>query len=292
MEANVGKSGEPGQSKTCFIITPIGPAISDVRRATDGLIEAVIRPVLEGLDFRAVAAHQIPNPGSITKQVIEHLLHDELTIANLTGLNPNVMYELAVRHAIRLPLVVIAHEGTQIPFDVASERTIFYTNDMAGAEELKPLLQRAIGAALDDTDVDNPIYRVVKENIIRGNVPAGDPSQYILDRLDQLTEAVRGISRGDAPVGFEAAARKAYHGTFTLEGSSRVELANRISEVLAPLVSEGYIDYGLKEVGKNLFTLTFTSHHPKFNELRMASILETRGIPISSRSFAIQGLSE
>lgn len=174
------------EKKSCFLITPIGETGSATRRFTDGLIASAIEPVLDELDIALHVAHKISDPGSITKQMIEHLLEDDLVIANLTGLNPNVMYELAVRHAKRLPVVIIADNSTKLPFDISDERAIFFESDILGVYELKSQLKSAISVALKDKKPDNPIYRAVNSKIIKESSTTSDADKLILDRLDNI----------------------------------------------------------------------------------------------------------
>ncbi|QWH28964.1 hypothetical protein EXW51_13765 [Bacillus mycoides] len=179
----------PNKDKTCFIITPIGDDQSDIRRAADGVIDAVIVPALCDMGFdeeNIKVAHRMPSPGSINKQVISSVLECDLAVANLTNLNPNVMYELAIRHSARKPVIQICQKGTRLPFDITEERTIFYTNDMAGVIELNNNFKDMVEEAIGDEEPDNPIYRVVESNSIMKNVDETDPSRYMLNRIDSL----------------------------------------------------------------------------------------------------------
>ena len=181
--------------RTAFVISPIGTTDSTIRRSTDGLLQAVVKPVLEQQELRVVVAHEIAEPGSITHQVIQYLLKADIVIANLTGLNANVMYELAVRHAARLPVVIIAEAGTVLPFDIADERTVFYVNDMAGVEEFKPKLGQADSASLSLAEPTNPVYRVITTNVLREIKTSGDIDRFILDQLTQIHDRIASLVR-------------------------------------------------------------------------------------------------
>lgn len=173
--------------KRCFVVTPIGPDDSDIRRKADGIIEAAIRPVLEPMGFDEVtASHTLDKPGSITREALERTLTDDLVIANLTGPNPNVMYELAVRHCKGLPIVVIAEDGTDLPFDVSDERTAFFTNDMAGGTRLKKDLEKKVKAALEEQEPDNPVYRAARDKIMRELVAGDETNEHVLKSLNRL----------------------------------------------------------------------------------------------------------
>jgi len=187
----------------CFVITPIGEKDTPTRRAADGLIQSVVRPALRGR-LEVKGAHEIDLPGSITRQVIEYLLDSELVVANLTELNPNVMYELAIRHAIGLPVVTVAEEETRLPFDVADERTIFYKNDLAGVDELVPQLASAVTEALLNESPDNPVSRVRQAAVMLKGVEKDDFQHYVLERLERIERVLERSSIGESSVSSRA----------------------------------------------------------------------------------------
>ena len=108
----------------CFYITPIGAEDSEFRKHSDLFLENIIIPAIQGFNLKVVRADQIDKPGTITNQIIEYILKSKLVIADLSFHNPNVFYELALRHTCRLPTVQIIRKADFIPFDLSHSRTI------------------------------------------------------------------------------------------------------------------------------------------------------------------------
>ena len=112
--------------RVCFVIAPIGEPQSETRRRSDQTLRHIIAPAVEAKGYATIRADQISEPGIITSQIIQHTVNDALVIADLTDRNPNVFYELALRHAVCRPFIQVARCGEQLPFDVVGTRTIFF----------------------------------------------------------------------------------------------------------------------------------------------------------------------
>ena len=149
--------------KICFYITPIGNDDSEERKHSDLFMSSLVQPALEELGLTVVRADQIGEPGMITSQVLEYLKRSRLAIADLSYLNPNVFYEVALRHALRLPVVQLIRKADRLPFDVNQSRTLVF--DTSDIYTLVPKLQtyraeianQARKALEDPESVGNPV---------------------------------------------------------------------------------------------------------------------------------------
>ncbi|HEY1859401.1 MAG TPA: hypothetical protein VGG61_03560 [Gemmataceae bacterium] len=116
--------------KTCFFIAPIGenksddPKAKEQRLHSDTILNQYVRRALEEQKLKVVRADEIAEPGMISKQIIEYIMRSRLVIADLSFNNPNVFYELCLRHVTGRPTVHIIRKGDKIPFDVGNFRTI------------------------------------------------------------------------------------------------------------------------------------------------------------------------
>ena len=115
--------------KNCFFIAPIGHEGSDTRKRSDEVLKYIVEPAAIECNYSVTRADRITEPGIITHQVIQRVLNDDLVIADLTGHNANVFYELAIRHATKKPFVQIIDANDTIPFDIANQRTIIFRHD-------------------------------------------------------------------------------------------------------------------------------------------------------------------
>ena len=127
---------EPGliPENICFVVMPSGRDTAE-KRWFKGWYEMVINPGVLAARYRPILAAAEEQPGAINDEIRAHLALDPMVVVDIGGMdpeddpNPNVMYELGIRHALGLPLVLMAWEGQRLPFDVSNQRVIMEQRD-------------------------------------------------------------------------------------------------------------------------------------------------------------------
>lgn len=190
--SEIGSANEPKQ-QVCFVIAPIGEDGTEIRERSDQVLKHIIEPAVGECGYAAIRADKISEPGMITSQVIQHLLEDPLVVADLTGRNANVFYELAVRHAVALPMVQIIQSGEQIPFDVAQSRTIqvdHHNLDSVATCKVE-LVKQIRSVEKNPQDVDTPITQAVDLRSLRqSDNPLEKSTGEIIEMIKDLRASV------------------------------------------------------------------------------------------------------
>lgn len=154
----------------------------------------IIRPIVAECGYtKIIRADQEDKPGHIGTQIISRLIDSDLVVADLTGHNPNVFYELAIRHSVHKPVVQIIKSGESIPFDVAQMRTIMVDlTDLDSAENCKSELKKQIlHLQKDPSDFDSPVsQKILLDSINKTNDPESQGIATIIDMIQSLDRTV------------------------------------------------------------------------------------------------------
>jgi len=147
-------------NKLCFVIGPM----RDMARLKR-LAEEIIEPVVKEFGYRVETPDQ-PDMGKIMDQVIATLDRAELVIADLTGNNPNVCYELGIRHCLGRAYIVVREEKGDVaqdkpPFDIAAYR--YASIDIDQVEAAKNNLWPVVKNTDDDIKKNEPVSNPVTD---------------------------------------------------------------------------------------------------------------------------------
>jgi copper chaperone CopZ len=217
--------------KTCFVIAPIGEPDSDTRKRSDQVLKHVITPAVKECGYEPVRADQISEPGIITSQVIQHIVDDPLVIADLTERNPNVFYELAVRHAIRKPLIQLIKKGEIMPFDVAGTRTISVDHrDLDSVEEARRDIVKQIKAVeANPAQIDTPIsVSLDLQSLRQSENPEQRSLADILSALSELRSVVAAIEKK-----IDSTGQKQNNQSTPVQSQSSIDETSMLDETVA-----------------------------------------------------------
>ena len=149
----------------CFVIMPfnrkpVGPTELDF----DDVYAKLIAPAITRAGFRPVRGDEIRQPGEIIRQIAPHIAQDELVVVDITGLNPNVMYELGMRHTLRPSMTVIIRADIAppaVPFNIGPLRVISYPADLVDVTDAIDTIVAHIDGGIQGTP-DNQVFDAVR----------------------------------------------------------------------------------------------------------------------------------
>lgn len=154
--------------RSAFVIMPIKENGTAEHTHFRTLYDEWIAPALAAKGYRAVRADDVQESGAITKTIVTGLAEADIVIADLTDLNPNVFYELGVRHALRgygTMMMLDENRTSNIPFDLSAYRVIKYSADLVGIGRLRSNIEAfaanvtgRAGSKKSITDRDNPVH--------------------------------------------------------------------------------------------------------------------------------------
>ncbi len=159
----------------------------------------LIKPVVEERGLVCVRADEILHSGTIDVQMYQELFMADVVIADLSTANPNALYELGIRHALRpRTTIVISEDRLPYPFDLNHVLISKYTHlgdaiDYDEVMRFRGVLSKTLAAVLRDQAVDSPVYTFLKQL----TPPLlSEPAARAVERADQaLGQAGEAIAR-------------------------------------------------------------------------------------------------
>lgn len=182
-----GKERDRELMKRCFVISPIGDTGTDIRKNADQLYQHIIKPVCEKCGFAAQRVDEFNTPDLITQEILEALNDYDLVIADLTGHNPNVFFEIGYRARSQKPIIHLKRKDEIIPFDVSTIHTFEYDlTDLDMVTATKDRLEQVIkNFKYDEAKEPKKANNNFENNII---VASLNDIQY---KIDVLTEEIK-----------------------------------------------------------------------------------------------------
>jgi nucleoside 2-deoxyribosyltransferase len=160
------------EDRICFIICPLGTVDSEERKISDDLRDNVIKPALSACKYKAIRIDELVGlDGSITTEIKEEIKSADLVIADLRGLNANVMFELGYRHAINKRCILLVDHDTEVPFNIHQYQHFEYyveNNEcIDGESKIKMInyISKAI-KSIENTRKKNPLHSVEQPTLI------------------------------------------------------------------------------------------------------------------------------
>lgn len=117
-----------------FVLMPFEPEFNSI-------FDVFIKAALEEAGYIVARADSFLDQRNILRDIVRGIGTADLVVADITALNPNVLYELGLCHGLKVPTILLAQSMEEVPFDLRSYRIQIYSTHIAQADKQKQTLK-------------------------------------------------------------------------------------------------------------------------------------------------------
>jgi hypothetical protein len=226
----------------CLFLSQRDQEDSEPGITAEVVYETLILPTMERFpDFAMNPRGYIHEPGSISAQMLDELLSADLVIADLTNLSPSGYFQLGVRQAAQLPLVLIAQDDFVMAVAVADFRFVRY-----------PYPFDSSPSSVGDSETIDQLAATIRDALdLRPRMPGGshlpmkgssrERRTQLAERIDEAAEVIRLLrinSVGDTVAELNAIANELRAAADEETPSALREAGNNVLRVLSKIADQ------------------------------------------------------
>lgn len=190
------------EKPTCGIIMPISP-IDGCSSEHWNEVKKILSEAIESAGYKASLVSDADDTGIIQKRIVQNIYDNEIVVCDVSGKNPNVMFELGMRLAFDKPTIIVIDDKTDYSFDTAPIEHLIYPRDLRYFSILtfKEKLQEKISGTIKKSQEDPNYTTFLKHfgefEIAHVEKKEGSLNDVVLSKLDDLTRQMAFLQRRD-----------------------------------------------------------------------------------------------
>lgn len=186
------------EKPVCFVIMPISDAHGYEPGHFGRVYEHILKPAIVAAGYLPIRADDTIKTDYIAVGIIQKIVESEMVICDFSARNPNVMYELGIRHAFNKPVALIKDRRTDKVFDIQGLRYVEY-DDSLRIDTVQKDISKISGAIQETAGANGKGVNSVVQlaGITAAEIPAkqqvSGETQLILSAIGSLERRVDGI---------------------------------------------------------------------------------------------------
>lgn len=188
------------EKKICGIVMPISTLDGCSEAHWSDVLE-IITEAIEASGFEGNLVSNADDVGIIQKRIIQNLYDNPIVVCDVSGKNPNVMFELGMRLAFDKPTIIIKDDKTSYSFDTSPIEHIEYPRDLRFSRivDFKSKLSEKIKATFEKSTNDSTYTTFLKHfgefKVAKIDKKEVSGQEFILDELKNIRIGMRRLER-------------------------------------------------------------------------------------------------